>query len=331
MGMRVRNGIFSKESILEDEITHVIDTAKGLVFLSLTSDDDDDAPVGALFRIDAKDKTGEAKEILTTNETLSALWASPKGHLWVGCADGRVATTAAVGWGGSSDDADYREHNGCPAWQVATLPPDSLENLPPNVTVIWGSADDDVHVGAHGGHLYHWNGKTWRQTREGDGTAYQTIGDIKGHGRDSAFAIGARDLLLHFDGQQWRELPTPGAPNESETLGGIALLKDGSVLICTAGDEGRLLHGGAAGFTEFGRYPLQLNDVATLGDRVLFAIWDGVAELTGRDVKVVKSNFLTAGAFEGKGRVFFTEPDSPGLHFIVHDPKDAAPWQRKNY
>ena len=316
---------------MEEEITHIVDTAKGIVFLSLTSDDEDDAPVGGLFRVTEKGKKDQANEILTTNETLSALWASPKGHLWVGCADGRVATTAPVGWAAPSDEADYRAQNGGPAWTVATLPLDSFERLPPNVTMMWGSADDDVHVGTHGGHLYHWNGKIWKQLREGDGSADQTIVDIKGHGRDSVFAIGTRDLLLYFDGAQWREVPTPGAPNESESLGGIGLLPDGSVLICSAGDEGRLLHGGAAGFTEFGRYPLPLNDIAVVGDRVLFAVWDGVAELQGRKVKVVKSTFLTAGAFEGRDRVFFTEPDGEGLQFIVHDPSDDPPWQRRTY
>ncbi len=317
---------------MKDEVTHIVETAKGLVCLSLVSKKKNDSPFGSLFRITEKSKTDQADEILTTNETLSALWASPKGHLWLGCADGRVATTAPFDWEAPSRKADYREHNGGPPWKVSTPPVDSLEKLPPNVSMMWGSADDDVHVGTNGGHLYHWNGKKWQQTREGDGTAEQTILDIKGHGPDNVFAIGTRDLLLHFDGRKWRELPTPGAPNDSESLGGIALLPDKkSVLICTAGDEGRLLRGGAKGFTEFGRYPFSLNDVVTLGDRVLFAIWDGVAELMGKDVKVIKSNFLTAGAFEGRGRVFFTEPEN-GLRFIQHNPRDKAlPWQRRTF
>ncbi|WP_431052956.1 hypothetical protein [Roseateles sp. L2-2] len=316
---------------MEEEVTHVIETAQGIVLLTLQSEDENDAPIGGLLLIDANDEQETAREILTTNETLSALWCSPAGHLWVGCADGRVATTAPVGWAAPSRQADYRAHNGSRGWTVATLPVDSLEGLPPNILKIHGSGDDDVHVGTHGGHLYHWNGKAWRQTHQGDGTAYQSIVDIKGHGRDSVFAIGTRDMILHFDGAQWRKLPTPGSPNEGESFGGIALLTDGSVLICSAGDEGRLLHGGASGFIEFGRYPLQLNDVVTLGDRVLFAIWDGVAELVGRDVQVIKSNFLTAHAFEGRGRVFFTEPANPGIHFIVHDPAASPPWKRRNY
>ncbi len=317
---------------MSEQISAIVETKKGLVFLSLDASEDDDNPVGSLWLVTQKGKGDEANEILTTNETLTALWASPKGNLWVGCADGRVATTADFDWDAPSRKADYKAHNGGPEWTVSTLPKETLEKLPPNVSVIWGSADDDVHVGTNGGHLYHWNGKKWAQTHEGDGSEEQTIQDIKGHGSDSVFAIGTRDHILHFDGKKWKSLATPGAPNEDESMGGIAILPDKSVLICTASaDEGRLLQGNAKGFKELGQYPHPLYNMATIGKRMLFAIGEGVAELSGKKMEVVKSTFQTYDAFEGAGKIFFTEPED-GLQFIVHDPKKKeSAWQRRTY
>ena len=319
---------------MQKEINQVVDTADGLVFMGLSYPPEDiGAAVGSLYRLAPGSKAGDpAVPILNTNDALRVLWASPAGQLWVGSADGHVATTAATGWAAPAGDLDYEVMNGGPAWTVSTLPRDSVKGLVPNITAIWGSGDSDVHVGTRGGHLYHWNGQAWTQTRAGDGSADQTIRTIRGHAGDDVYAVGAVDTLLHFDGGQWRNLPIPGTPVAGETLGGIALLPERAVMLCAAGEGGRLLHGSAAGFTEFGRYPLPLNDVAVLGDRLLFAVWNGVAELAGRDVQVVKDTFKTAGAFEGRGRVFFTEPAAPRMQFIVHDPANAAtPWTRSKF
>lgn len=319
---------------MQKEINQVVDTADGLVFMGLSYPPEDiGAAVGSLYRLPPGSQAGDqAIHILSTNDALRVLWASPTGHLWVASADGRVASTAPTGWSAAAGDLEYEPLNGGPTWTVSTLPLDRIEHLPPNVTAMWGTSDEDVHVGTHGGHLYHWDGKGWTQIRDGDGSSDQTIRTIRGHSADDVYAVGARDTLLHFDGRQWRNLPIPGVPTDGESMGGIALLKEGAVMVCASGVQGRLLLGNAAGFTEFGRYPIQLNDVAVLDDRLLFAAWNGVAELFGRDVRVVKDNFKTAGAFEGRGRVFFTEPAAPRMQFIVHDPASAAtPWTRSKF
>lgn len=326
--------IEEKELILQKEINQVVETAEGIVFMGLAySPGDIGAAVGNLYRLAPGGSSGDqAIPILSTNDALRVLWTSPAGHLWVGSADGRVGTTAPTGWAVPSGDLEYEVLNGGPAWTVSALPRDRSKGLPPNVTALWGCADDDVHVGARGGHMYHWDGEHWAQTRDGDGTAAQTIRTIRGHASDDVYAVGAVDTLLHFDGQQWSNLPIPGTPTEGESLGGIALLPEKTVMICGSGVQGRLLHGSAAGFAEFGRYAMPLNDVAALGDRLLFAVWNGVAELFGRDVRIVKDNFKTAGAFEGRGRVFFTEPAAPRMQYIVHDPaKEMTPWTRSKF
>ncbi|MGN8084009.1 WD40/YVTN/BNR-like repeat-containing protein [Variovorax atrisoli] len=319
---------------MQREINQVAETTEGIAFMGLAYPAGDvGAAVGSLYRLAPGSKAGDqAVHILSTNDALRVLWVSPADSLWVGSADGRVGTTASTGWAAAEGDLAYEALNGGPAWTVSTLPRDRVKGLLPNITAMWGSADDDVHVGVHGGHLYHWNGKQWTQTRDGDGTADQTIRTIRGHAADDVYAVGAVGTLLHYDGQRWRNLPIPGTPTEGESLGGIALLPDRTVMVCASGVHGRLLRGNAAGFTEFGRYPMQLNSVAALGDRLLFAAWDGVAELFGREVRIVKDNFKTAGAFEGRGRVFFTEPAAPRMQYIVHDPANqATPWTRSKF
>jgi len=46
-----------KEFVSEEEISHIVDTAKGIVLLSLTFHGEDDSLVGGLFRIEAKYKS----------------------------------------------------------------------------------------------------------------------------------------------------------------------------------------------------------------------------------------------------------------------------------
>ncbi|MDH0868121.1 hypothetical protein [Mitsuaria sp. GD03876] len=318
---------------MQQEINQVVETADGLVFMTIVYPPEDIASaIGNVYRIPAERESEDLPtQLLATNDTLRVLWASPSGHLWVGSADGRVGTTAPVGWGAPGGGLEYQTLAG-PAWSATALPRLRNEGIAPNVTAIWGSGDDDVHVGTHGGHLYHWDGKAWTQTRDGDGTGYQTIRAVRGQGRDDVFAVGARGTLLHFDGAGWRNLPVPGGPNGGDALNGIACLDDGTTLICATGDQGRLLHGNAQGFTELGRYAVQLVDIAAVGDRVVFATGNGVAELSGRDVRMIKETFQTSAAIAGRGRAFFTEPAAPGPQFIELDPRNAeAPWWRYTF
>lgn len=318
---------------MQQEIHQVAEVADAIIFMTLVHPSSDmGSSIGNIYSMAPQRESQDMPvQLLATNDTLRVLWASPSGHLWVGGADGRVGTTAPVGWAAPGGGIEYTTLAGS-VWSATALPPVRSEGITPNITAIWGSADDDVHAGTHGGHLYHWNGRAWTQTRDGDGTGYQTIRAVRGHSPDDVFAVGARDTLLHFDGTGWRHLPVPGGPNGGDALNGIACLADGSTLVCATGDQGRLLHGDGRGFTESGRYPLQFVDIAAVGDRVLFATGDGVAELAGRDARMIKDTFQTSAAIAGHGRVFFTEPVAPGPQFIEFDPRNAdAPWWRYTF
>ena len=110
---------------------------------------------------------------------------------------------------------------------------------------------------------------------------------------------------------------------------GVEATTEGEVLISASGEKGRLLHGSAAGLVELGRYPIKLIDMAALDDRVLFSTGDGVAELIGRDVQMIKSSFMTTSMSAGKGRLFFIEPAPEAPRYVEYKPsQENAPWLR---
>ncbi|MET0348976.1 MAG: hypothetical protein ABW067_04220 [Rhizobacter sp.] len=314
------------------EIVNVVQTAEWLYLLYINYEEGDVASaVGSVYRVRAggPDATDRLERVLGTGDTLRSLWLSPEGNLWVSSADGFVGTTASVPWTIPSG-LTYDTEAG-PTWSATALPRLRADGLRPNITTLWGTGDNDVFAGTYGGHIYHWNGQDWRQAHDAGPDYTVTLLAFGGTGPHDVFAVGTGGTLLHFDGQGWRPLQVPGAP-ANETLTAVAPLPDGTVFISASGNAGRLLHGTAAALTEFTTTPLSLVDMATLGDRVLFATGDGVGELFGKDIQVIKSNFKTSRLSAGLGRVYFIEPARPTPSFIVHDPADTeGQWWRTEF
>ena len=312
------------------EILQVVETGDGVAMLFILYDDADIASAkGHVYAASGRaDDTSRPTELLATNDTLRTLWASPSGALWVASADGNVGTTAAVSWPAAAAGVDYLTLSG-PAWSVTTLPRQRSNGLPPNVTGLWGTSDDNVFVGTYDGDIYRWDGKAWAQEHDGSAAGNRGVSAFGGTGPDDVFALGIAGTLLHFDGRAWTPLRVPGPPNGHESLTGVHALPDGTVFISTSGDDGRLLHGTHAGLAEFGRYPIPLIGMAPLDDRLLFATGDGVAELFGKDVRMIRDTFSTASISPGRGRVFFIEPAQEVPNYIMHDPRlgeDDAWW-----
>ncbi|MBN9165431.1 MAG: hypothetical protein J0I07_31015 [Myxococcales bacterium] len=291
------------------EILQAVEVGGAVYFLRVDPEEGDDAGApGHVFKLKNTRKDGEVPvQVLASNDTLRTLWASPSGALWVASADGSVGTTAKVAWQAPADGTEYRAIGRAPKWSVTALPPSDSDRLPPNVTALWGTGDDDVYAGTDIGDIYRWDGRSWTQAQRGADLGEPTIRAFGGAAGD-VFALGTDSTLLHFDGQSWRKLTPPGKRNGSETFTGLVRRPDGEVLIAGAGDKGRLLVGTAAALTELGRYPIELIDMAPLGDRILFATGNGVAELVGRKVKMIRETFETATMSAGTGRVFFFEP-----------------------
>lgn len=317
----------------QSEILQVAEASGAVYFLRIDYEEGDIASaIGHVFRVFDTRAEGEVPvQMLATNETLRTLWTSPSGALWTASADGVVGTTASVRWPAPASGADFLAMNASPPWTACDLPRIRSSRLPPNVTALWGTSDADVYAGTYGGHVYRWDGKSWTQSVDGPGDGNGTIRAFGGSPGD-VFAVGAQASILHFDGTVWRTLNPPGPANGHEGFTAVHRLPGGDVLIAGSGDEGRLLHGTSAGLTELGRYGIELVDMAALGDRVLFATGDGVAELFERDVRMIKSSFRTASVSSGIGRLFFIEPaqDYPG--FVEYDPRHAdAPWWGVEY
>ena len=316
---------------MTSEILSVAQTGKSLYLLFIDYEEGNigDA-VGQVCTVPGtRDEGTVPTQVLSTNDTLRAMWASPSGAIWVASADGNVGTTAKVSWPPVQPGVQYTTASG-PKWSATSLPKLKTSKLPPNVTTLWGAGDSDVHAACFGGHLYHWNGKDWRQLHEGSNDANTTIAAFGGIGPKDVYAAGAQDTLLQFDGSAWRPLAVPGAgSNGNEGLTAVQPLADDgrNVLIAASGDQGRLLHGNAAaGWTEIGRYPIELIGAATIGDRLLFATGNGVAELVGRDVKMIKDTFSTAAIFPGIGRVFLIEPTQEYPGYVEYKPDEEDAW-----
>lgn len=307
---------------------------EGLYLLRIDYDEGDIASaIGHVFWSNGLGEKGEVlTQVLATNDTLRTMWAAPSGALWVASSNGSVGTTAKVRWPAPTSGADYLTLGSSPKWSVTDLPRIRATRLPPNVTALWGTGDSDVYAGTYGGHIYRWDGANWAQVFDGPGKGKGTIRAFGGAPND-VYALGRQETILHFDGRAWRRLLVPDPPNGHEGFTGMLRMPDGDVLIAGAGDKGRLLHGSAlGGLQEFGRYSIQLIDMAPLGDRILFATGDGVAELTGPDVKMIRSTFKTATMSAGKERVFFIEPAQKQPTFVQYDPRRAdVPWARVTY
>jgi hypothetical protein len=308
----------------KSEILQVVETGGAVYFLRIDYEEGLIADaIGHVFRTEGKRAEGEVpKQVLATNDTLRTLWASPQGSLWVASSKGSVGTTAKVRWPRPASGADYLTMAG-PKWSVTDLPRVKATGLLPNVTALWGTGDSDVYAGTYGGHIYRWDGAAWTQSFEGPGDGRGTIRNFGGAPKN-VFAVGAEATILHFDGRQWRSLAVPGPPNGSEVFTAVHLQPKGDVLITGSGDEGRLLSGSAkGGFVEFNRSAIDLIDMAALGDRILFCTGDGVAELVGRKVKMVKDTFQTITMSAGENRLFFIEPGQEHPAFVEYDPRQG--------
>ena len=318
------------------EILHVVETDNGVYLLFIEYQDDDSASaIGHVYWTSGKrEDEVPPSQILATSDTLRAMWASPAGSLWVASANGNVATTAKVNWQRPPVGADYKTLGDSAPWVATELPPQKSNGLPPNMDLIWGTGDSDVYAAAFRGHIYHWDGTAWSQVYEGAPSGQAAIRAFGGSGPNDVYAVGAERTLLHFDGRRWRPLAAPPPARATEVFTGVHTLASGATFISSSvgSDEGRLLHGGVDGFTEYARFQKPLIAMAALDDRMLFATGDGVAELIGRDIQMIRQTFATIALWPGKGRAFLLDPASEVPTYIEYDPRHPEmPWARNQY
>jgi hypothetical protein len=326
-----------EHKLRHNEIQSVAELEDGIFLLFLVYDDEEQeqGEADGHIYLDPSGREGGAPptEILATSDTLRSLWASPDGSLWTASSDGNVATTADLTWSVGPKGSDYKTLAGKP-WKATALPACKPTGLAPNIDLLWGLEDRCVYAGADGGHIYLWNGKTWAQVFQGSDDGSDDIAAFGGNAPDNIYAVGVQGTLLHFDGMGWRRLalPPPMAPRENLT--GVHVRPNGEVFISTAltATEGRLLHGSETGLAELARSQSPLIAMGVIGDRLLFATGDGVAEFRGGRVDMIKSTFETGAMFSGIERIFFVEPAQTVPSYIEYSPRiQDAPWWRYKF
>lgn len=272
------------------------------------------------------ERTGGFRSVLNTNDTLIPIWRSPQGNLWVGSARGNMWTTARVEWpphrmkGLTFEQTDLE-------WRVTTLPKMEKLGYTPNVTALWGIDDSNVIAGTFKGGLYAWNGVEWRQVYTGTKSA---INHIHGSGPRDIYAVGENGTVLHFDGDQWRQLPYPGDAGSTDGLTGVRAISEHEVFIC--GRAGRVLHGNRNGLEVLNAFATPFYGVSYFQDRLILAAGDnGAWELSGNQAQPLKGNFSAVGVFEADSLLIFTESVQEPARIVEYNPTSSSAWWRRTF
>jgi hypothetical protein len=265
--------------------------------------------------------------VLSTNDTLRTLWASPDGHLWTSSTTGRVWTTANVPWTNvdASDGLDFEVPEGNLVWRYVALPKQERDGATPNTQEIWGTSDDNVFVGSFDGVVYRWDGRTWSQHDTGLGGAVGRFGGLR---PDDVYACGYRSTILHFDGRHWRAVGDPDGAGTDDILTGIAFTDKGEALICGKSRGGRLLRGNGNGFAVVGRYGAPFIGMANMQGRLIFSAGKrGVLELKGQALVTLRDDLIAWSVAVGDGRLYFTETPPGQTVYSVLD-LGSGTWRR---
>jgi hypothetical protein len=93
------------------------------------------------------------------------------------------------------------------AWRFdgQTWTPSLTGNLGP----VWGTASDDVWIGASSGQMMHWDGVSWT-TMDTPASTLGGVGAINGSGRNDVWAAGAYGGVMHWDGTSWSLMSQSG-------------------------------------------------------------------------------------------------------------------------
>lgn len=310
-------------SVRISEIVSVVPAREGVYLLFLDYEDGSGVSgFGQIYRTDGARQTA-LEGVLSTNDALRSMWRSPSGALWAASEAGNVYTNASVEWAKATQtDLDFESADEVAPWTVTTLP-DLREGHAPTLGALWGTSDADVFVAGVGGHVYHWNGKLWRQVY----TARREITAFAGTGQNDVYALGEGATLSHFDGQAWKAIPRlKGTRGDDYT--GACVTSDGRLLVCT--QQGRLLRRSATGWKTLAvNEEYSFEGVALLGDRVFLAANEaGVIEFDDGALTVARSTFAPSSVMPGGSKLYFLDVASE-RSYIEYDPSNTeAPYAR---
>ncbi len=295
-----------------------------LLFVSYEEGAGDEAP-GQMYRIDLKESNAKLQAVFNCNDLVRQAWSSPQGSLWLSSQNGNMYTSAKVQWPEPEQKSLSVDGFEKISWTATTLPKPASKNHKPQLGAIWGSSDNDVFVEGYGGHIYHWDGKVWKEVF----TARSQIRAFTGSSPSNVFAVGEKGLILHFDGSKWSELALPaGVPATTNFTDGC-MTANHELLACSI--NGYVLKGSAKGLELAGHDDsLQFSGIRTLqGRRILAAKSAGVFELSDDGTLTgIKTNLTAYNVVAGGENLYLlgvTKNPKPG--FITYNPASAdLPW-----
>jgi hypothetical protein len=281
---------------------------------------DPKSAVGQVYRFELDGGKSKATSVLSTNDNLATIWASPEGNLWIGTALGNVWTTAAVNWDASAiDGLDWEQVDPDYQWKAIELPLRPDESIC-RVTALWGSSDSDIHASTREGKLLHWNGKTWSHSYVEGGFAIQAV---HGSAPDNVWAVGRRGVVLHYNGKGWRRAGLPQG-YEREDLSGVWVTAE-KVHICSSG--GAVFRGDAKELSLIGNGPDGFHGIAELDGVYYLAAGKRVCSLRGDKMHIEGEQLTAAGVFRLNQRVAFVETQQDVPSLVIHDPANIEqPW-----
>ncbi|NYI05589.1 hypothetical protein [Allostreptomyces psammosilenae] len=152
----------------------------------------------------------------------SSVEVSPDGTVWAtGWAYSETQGRTPLVLTGSADGG----------WKAHDLP--AANGL--DTAAVLPLADDDVYLAGYDG-ITHFDGETWSEQTLPGRFQDVVVADLAARGPDDVWAVGhlednrlwRRPVVLHFDGTEWRSVPTPA---ETGQLRGIAFDAEGAPVV----------------------------------------------------------------------------------------------------
>ncbi len=116
-------------------------------------------------------------------DDLTAVWGSGPNNIYV-----------------AIDDGDLLHYDG-QAWTRVHL--QGAKHL----HAIWGSGPDNIYLA--GRPMFHFDGVTWQRVEELTTWRNYTYWDVWGTSSTDVYTVNTDERFAHFDGEQWRWIPTP--------------------------------------------------------------------------------------------------------------------------
>ncbi|MFI1887109.1 hypothetical protein [Streptomyces jumonjinensis] len=172
---------------------------------------------GSAWKEESKLPTGTWPQALSVGSE-SDIWAAGSGTAhWDGTTWTRHAPAADAGGGRVAPDALARSSDGT-VWAVGRAVPMSVKNGVPSIQSWNGTA---------------WQAHTLPEVGKGELTALTVVAPDDIWAVGSSFATGAtpqRALVLHWDGETWKQVDAPAGPaGEHRWFGAVTATKSGAV------------------------------------------------------------------------------------------------------